>query len=1207
MRAAPPAPPTTCLKATFECPKPEHPLPQQSEARVLGQLLLLARQIRQPRAYVGHSAFILFALLKKCRPFIWEGDSRVDLVGIYAPWLEELCIRSCVVDGVCCCLEALPAGMAVMHPVTEAHPLRECKHYLSCTRSHPMECADSSIQGFYTRLGVVLLGTVADGDCGMDVACQMLAIYQSAAERSQLREEISDYLIQRVEEPWMQDLMVACQEISADDVAALRADGLGRPGSGVIEETDAAAVAVAEDEALAVVAVVAEDEAAAVAEDSAEAMVAGAVVPMAAGAVAPTAAVAESLRLKRVLAALKWVTRINDASVLQGLASSLPDPVLNEQLRLYDERPAAVATTSNPAVAGDTRIVLNPRSLVSRGHVAKAYDDYRRTFLTYSRLPKHTISRFIEARVQCVRGAQCTPRQLNRWHNAWKRDSTLVYRDHLKRGAKLPRGARVVPLHLRQRRFGLQGKPAACQWVRQELFEWFVAMRYSIDWKKMNRDLRERRQYKAMGRFPRSLFKNKARQFLEDYVHQCLVKGVQVESFAISSAWITRWEKDFGLSLRAPNRKFGVPLYVVQERLIIFWCILARLRALCIEIHGYDPEFENFDQTPMHRNELGSEGKGTLAVAGLDKVPLVEGHSDTRERWTANLTTFSNKERILQGEIPYSEMCFKSEGQKMELRLKEYIRSRGWGPWLTVATSPKGSYREADVITFLERHLPAMHEGRRWRIILADDFGPHKTKNVWRLCWSRGYVMVALGGGTTPVVQTPDTDLNQHVKRHYTEREASLLVYQMRSGVCVPRPSEEECIDMMAELLSDTRLHLEAADGFKKTGATVALHGREDHMIVREAGQHWKDLHMRERIDREVAQVKEEVRAGRLKWTKEGVLSLITPYPARKDVDEALARMEDNNDVEVAGDEDSKEQPAVAGEGDEESESDDDEEQTEEQPAAAGEEQPAVAAEGDEIVFDGCGQRGVATDVAVPELTEPQAEILLRSQVLVQGYRESREEMMKLGAMRSVVHLDNEIRKELRRQRGLGAVDSAVADCLFRQRCVQDAEDARKRRLAAEDNARTRTHAKVRKDLQDAKQSLKKRKAQLLEVENLVASKHTMKTYTAAALGHGHPKGGFAVARKRRFEVLDRLARNGSGLTETQANDFSWFKEAWDDRMAGELRQDWGGTFAGWMQKILDEFEGGVGNAFSAFVHNETARCFADEPALTLGPTPNST
>ena len=96
---------------------------------------------------------------------------------------------------------------------------------------------------------------------------------------------------------------------------------------------------------------------------------------------------------------------------------------------------------------------------------------------------------------------------------------------------------------------------------------------------------------------------------------------------------------------------------------------------------------ENWDQSPFHGNESGSANVPALAVAG-GIVPLVEGHAATRERWTANLTTFSNKERLLKEGPPYAEFVFKA-GDPMELRLREYVRSRGYGPWVSVATSEK--------------------------------------------------------------------------------------------------------------------------------------------------------------------------------------------------------------------------------------------------------------------------------------------------------------------------------------------------------------------------------------------------------------------------------------------------------------------------------------------------------------------------------------
>jgi hypothetical protein len=162
----------------------------------------------------------------------------------------------------------------------------------------------------------------------------------------------------------------------------------------------------------------------------------------------------------------------------------------------------------------------------------------------------------------------------------------------------------------------------------------------------------------------------------------------------------------------------------------------------------------------------GSADVKTLAVAG-SVVPLVEGHADTRKRWTANLATFSDTERIKQDGPPYCEFVFKG-GQKLELRLREYIRERGLGPWLSVATTDSGSYKMPDVIRFLTTHLPDNFspQSRQWRISIADAFSAHLPPQVFKLCWNRGYVLITLGGGITPVVQTCDTDFNQHVKMH---------------------------------------------------------------------------------------------------------------------------------------------------------------------------------------------------------------------------------------------------------------------------------------------------------------------------------------------------------------------------------------------------------------------------------------------------------
>ena len=124
-----------------------------------------------------------------------------------------------------------------------------------------------------------------------------------------------------------------------------------------------------------------------------------------------------------------------------------------------------------------------------------------------------------------------------------------------------------------------------------------------------------------------------------------------------------------------------------------------------------------------------------------------------------------------------------------------------------------------------------------------------------------------MGGGVTPVVQTPDTDLNQHVKRAHTAVETAELLHQIRDGVRVPTCRPERCIDMLVDVLSGMALRVHAAGGYLRTGMRVALDGSEDGFIVREAAVFWHERQMRAKINAAVADIPEEVAAYRLQWS----------------------------------------------------------------------------------------------------------------------------------------------------------------------------------------------------------------------------------------------------------------------------------------------------------------------------------------------------
>ena len=199
---------------------------EHAKARIYDKIFRLAREIASARAYVGYVFFVILGVMRKCKPFMWEGNSRVNLVDTFAPWALDSAVAECAVDGVVCCMRSLPNGTAEMVPASDDYPLHACRHFLAChSLPSELESEGDSIQAFYGRLGVVLLGTVMDGDCGVDTACMMLGLAQTVENRQALRTEVAAYISDRYDVPWLHDLLVVTAELNIEDVEQFRSSG----------------------------------------------------------------------------------------------------------------------------------------------------------------------------------------------------------------------------------------------------------------------------------------------------------------------------------------------------------------------------------------------------------------------------------------------------------------------------------------------------------------------------------------------------------------------------------------------------------------------------------------------------------------------------------------------------------------------------------------------------------------------------------------------------------------------------------------------------------------------------------------------------------------------------------------------------------------------------------------------------------------------
>ena len=226
----------------------------------------------------------------------------------------------------------------------------------------------------------------------------------------------------------------------------------------------------------------------------------------------------------------------------------------------------------------------------------------------------------------------------------------------------------------------------------------------------------------------------------------------------------------------------------------------------------------------------------------------------------------------------------------------------------------------------------------------------------------------------------------------------------------------------------------------------------------------------------------------------------------------------------------------------------------------------------------------------------------------IAGLTDALEACRAAGCFKAMQDCEFELRKEKRRGRELLKEDPAVAETFLERRKADAQRHLHKRLLADELNNQLHAAKRAKQESDAAVAELKRAKDALKEYELIRECRHAMKTYTVGALGDGSANAGGAAARKRRFEVLDRVVRIGAGLSPGQKNDWHWFKESWDAAMVSEHKDGWALQFVSWIQGVLDDT---ASNAVSLFVYNETCRVFKGVVALHLNgqrsdPTPQS-
>jgi hypothetical protein len=397
-------------------------------------------------------------LLKKCQPCMWEGATLVDLLEAFAPWAKEDCTSQPAVTGIPVTLLGLAGGAMECTPISEEHPLGRTSHFMGACVMPAAAVAEGicGFEAFYASLGLAVLPTVMEGDCGLDVMCLMLGLTQSLDAREALRIELSDYLISRTGKQWMHDLMAALQELEWEDVTLSQSGGTAIPACPI-----APAPPVAEP-----------------AETSAESEV-----------IQPDG---------NTFKAMRWASQLQDDGSVLSLIHSLPKEIVEEQVVLYGKR--AETAVAAAALKKDKILFCTNTPWSRQMQVAARFHKFceSRCIVVEKRMPYGAMKTFIKDNITWQsKQKKIQAKQIRSWYDSWRASpsnvaATVEDDSEKKSSERSALRSRAPKRDFERLRAHGAGRKFNAPLIRQALYEWFVSIRYAIDWNAMIENRRSR-------------------------------------------------------------------------------------------------------------------------------------------------------------------------------------------------------------------------------------------------------------------------------------------------------------------------------------------------------------------------------------------------------------------------------------------------------------------------------------------------------------------------------------------------------------------------------------------------------------------------------------------------------------------------------------------------------------------------------------------
>ena len=813
--------------------------------------------VRSRGEYIGLFEWLVWATCEKVGLFMLFGSHVVDLRAFLAPWLCADFPSSCRVAVVKYC-EGMPSQAARIDACFTANHYMAGKACLSPPSGHPKGASASSTDAARAALwaGWILVEVDATGDCGIDTMAYCLGAARTPASWLEMRCKLGDFMESIAgDEDWHM-IWKNCAENESDALVSSASFGLGPPLAPSQLPPSASLPPLQPPSPTplqpppssppplppplpslpsvlaALILPPSVHEGASVAidglaplHDAGEAT--GGPAPLAPVAVAGSSSFVKyvkGLSLEELGRATSSVTAWKDTE----------EAILATQLGSVESRPAPPLRRRHHPSALKYRLAIGRRYEVWLGANGKDSKNRLKEFLKQIRVYDG-----VPPKKDRVWLASCL--------KAWKKqDSTLHTASRHSRGGH--RAVHRTPDALLRRARGTQGAPYKCPELRELLWDWFVDIRRSL----------------ATIVTPK-LVLAKAKELAHQLLKSMRALGHYSALPKLDRHWLLRWKRDFGVVLRRPNLRFKCSKGVLCARLRAMWLNVIRVRHLAVRLlgKGLDDQMWGIDEKPLHFNEAGSKGVGTLEIQGAPAVRLKENHAATRERVSLMTSVTSNPHAASSPDLlPIELLCRDTKGKRNK---KLVFRGGAVGLKLSLAWAVKGSYRHEHIMGYLKRWLDPWTDVRAsrkdWRILFMDVAKSHLAPEILALCHERGYVLLLHYGCTTGVAQVNDTDLHQKYEQAYIELEQySFNIQQMHDPGCISR-SLQNVLDDVAGAWRQCD-HSAGVRGHKFNGMSVALNGDEDYMISREAGSLWKEMGMPEARLRAIAEVDALIASG---------------------------------------------------------------------------------------------------------------------------------------------------------------------------------------------------------------------------------------------------------------------------------------------------------------------------------------------------------